>query len=43
MMASELYFTESLKQELTEYGLKGELVEKGEILIEACKTNWSYF
>ena len=36
-----LYFTELFKQPIMKYGLKGEIVQKGEVLLSACNTDWS--
>lgn len=37
---SDFYFCELQKADAAKYTLKGELVEEGEVLLEACKTDW---
>lgn len=37
---SDFYFCELQNTEACHYTLKGEMVEKGETLLEACRTNW---
>ena len=37
---SDFYFCELQKSDVSKYSLKGELVEEGQILLNACKTDW---
>ena len=38
---NDFYFTELIRQPMMYYGLSGELVEKGTVLLDACNTDWS--
>ena len=37
---SDFYFCELQRADASEYSLKGALVEEGEVLLNACKTDW---
>ncbi|TRX60169.1 glycoside hydrolase family 2 [Fulvivirga sp. M361] len=37
----DFYFTEWIQKPVMKYGLSGEMVEKGNVLLEACNTDWS--
>ena len=37
---SDFYFCELQKTDASGYSLKGALVEEGEVLLNACKTDW---
>ncbi len=37
----DFYFSEMMKQPVIRYGLSGETVRKGVILLEACNTDWN--
>jgi beta-galactosidase len=37
----DFYFSEMMKLPVMKYGLSGETVRKGEVLLEACKTDWN--
>jgi hypothetical protein len=37
----DFYFTELSKQPVMKYGLNGEIVQKGEVILKACNTDWS--
>ena len=37
----DFYFSEMIKQPIMKYGLTGETVTKGEVLLEACNTDWN--
>ena len=37
----DFYFSEIIKQPVMKYGLSGEAVTKGEVLLEACNTDWN--
>lgn len=37
----DYYFTELTRQSVMQYGLSGEIVRSGEIILEACNTDWS--
>lgn len=40
MKNSDFYFCEIQQEESSEYGLAGDFVQEGEILLNACNTNW---
>lgn len=40
LVNSDFYFSEIQNNEACEYGLSGRLVSEGEILLNACNTNW---
>lgn len=37
----DFYFTELIRQPVMHYGLSGELVDRGTVLLEACNTDWN--
>ena len=37
----DFYFSELIKQQVMAFGLSGEIVQKGEVLLEACNTDWN--
>jgi len=37
----DFYFTELTRQPVMQYGLSGEIVQKGKVILEACNTDWS--
>lgn len=37
----DFYFTELIRQPVMHYGLDGELVKHGTVLVEACNTDWA--
>ena len=37
----DFYFTELTRQPVMQYGLSGEIVRGGKIILEACQTDWS--
>ena len=37
---SDFYFCELQKADASDYSLKGALVEEGDVLLNACKTDW---
>lgn len=37
----DFYFTELVKEPVMNFGLSGEIVKKGEVILEACNTDWS--
>lgn len=37
----DYYFTELTRQPVMQYGLSGEIVRSGKIILEACNTDWS--
>ncbi|MDR1784100.1 MAG: glycoside hydrolase family 2 [Dysgonamonadaceae bacterium] len=37
---SDFYFSEIQTEEASNYGLSGDFVNEGEVLLNACKTNW---
>ncbi len=37
---ADFYFSELTKENIMSYGLTGELVKQGKVLLEACKTDW---
>lgn len=37
----DFYFSELIKQPVMQYGLGGEIVKKGTVLLEACNTDWN--
>ena len=37
----DFYFTELSRQPVMQYGLSGEIVRKGIVILEACNTDWS--
>lgn len=40
MTNSELYFCEMQQEEASQYGMSGDFVTEGEVLLNACNTNW---
>ena len=37
----DYYFTEVTRQPVMQYGLAGEIVKQGKVILEACNTDWS--
>lgn len=37
----DFYFSELIKQPVMKYGLSGEIVRKGQVVLEACNTDWN--
>ncbi|MDR1370163.1 MAG: glycoside hydrolase family 2 [Dysgonamonadaceae bacterium] len=37
---SDFYFCEIQQEEASRYGMEGELVDEGDVLLRACNTNW---
>lgn len=37
---SDFYFSEILRDDVSDYGLKSDFVDEGIVLLEACNTNW---
>ena len=37
----DFYFTEITRQPVMQYGLAGEIVKRGKVILEACNTDWS--
>jgi len=37
----DFYFTELTRQPVMQYGLTGEIVKRGKVILEACNTDWS--
>jgi hypothetical protein len=37
----DFYFSEQMRQPVMEYGLSGEIVKKGVVILEACNTDWN--
>ncbi len=37
----DFYFTEMVKSPVMDFGLSGKLVEDGQVILEACNTDWS--
>jgi len=37
----DYYFTEITRQPVMQYGLTGEIVKRGKVILEACNTDWS--
>jgi hypothetical protein len=37
----DFYFSELVRQPVMRYGLSGEIVKKGEVVLEACNTDWN--
>lgn len=40
MRNSDFYFSEILRDDVSDYGLKSDFVDEGIVLLEACNTNW---
>jgi beta-galactosidase len=39
----DFYFSELVKQPVMRNGLSGEIVKKGEVILEACNTDWNHW
>lgn len=37
----DFYFSELVKQPVMKYGMSGEIVKKGQVILEACNTDWN--